>query len=210
MAIKSQQARLDVSTATIAADTVTAATKANPCVVTCGTHGIANGKIITIDGVVGMIELNGRAFVASNVAATTIELKGVDSTGYTTYVSGGSVVEQTMTEVGGINAMSGFDGEAGEIDTTTLRDTAKTYLIGLQDFGNISLGFFLITDTGQARLRALKGTAATGTFDIILSDGTTSAFRALVKSFSFDTGGPDGAVSGSCTLRITGEPSWFA
>jgi hypothetical protein len=201
MAIKSQQAALRVSTATAAAA---------PPVVTAAGHGIANGAIVTVAAVVGMIEVNDRSYVVANQATNTVELKGVDGTTYTAYASGGTLTAHTMTEVGSIRALSGFDGQASEIDTTHLRSTAKEFLIGLQDFGNVELGIFLVSDAGQARLRALKATASVGTFSITLSDGTVAAFQALVRSFSFDTGGPDGAVTGSVSLRVTGEPAWFA
>jgi hypothetical protein len=210
MAIKSQQAALRVSTATAAADVITAITAAAPPVVTSATHGIANGAIITIAGVSGMIEVNNRAYVVANQATNTVELKGVDGLLYTPYGSGGTMVAHTMTEVGSIRALSGFDGQASEIDTTHLRSTAKEFLIGLQDFGNVELGMFLVSDAGQTKLRSLKSTASIGTFSITLSDGTVAAFQALVRSCTFDTGGPDGAVTSSVSLRVTGEPAWFA
>jgi len=210
MAIKSQNALLRVSTAVIAADNITAITAANPPVVTCGTHGIANGAVIVIAGVVGMTQLNGRAFVVANQASTTLELKGVDGTSYTAYVSGGTVTEQTMTEVSEVKSVGGFNGTAPEIDTTHLRSTAKEYLIGLQDFGTVDLNLSLITDTGQTKLRTLKAAAASSAFSITLSDGRISAFVAFVQSHSFDAITPDSSVTGSTTLRVTGEPAWFA
>jgi len=210
MAIKSQTTLLRVSTAVVAADNITAITQASPPVVTCGTHGIANGAIIVISGVLGMTQLNGRAFVTANVAGTTLELKGIDATGYTAYVSGGTVVEQTMTEVSEVKSVAGFNGTAPEIDTTHLRSTAKEYLIGLQDFGTVDLNLSLITDTGQTRLRALKSSGASAATSITLSDGRIAAFIAFVQSLSFDAITPDGSVTGSSTLRVTGEPSWFA
>lgn len=210
MAIKSQTALLKVSTATVAADNISAITAANPPVVTCGTHGIANGAIVVLASIVGMTELNGRAFVVANVTSTTLELKGIDATGYTAYASGGTVTEQTMTVVSEITSITGFNGEASEIDTTHLRSTAKEFLIGLQDFGTVDLSLFAITDTGQAKLRSLKTSAATGTFSLTLSDSTVAAFRGLIKSYSFANITPDGAVSANSSIRVTGEPSWFA
>jgi hypothetical protein len=210
MAIKSQNTRLQVSTATGSANTITGITAANPPVVTSSAHGRTAGQVVVITGVVGMTELNGRAFVVANPLTNTFELRGIDATGYTAYGSGGTATPQTLTDVSEVRSISGFDGEAPEIDTTHLRSTAKEYLIGLQDFGNVTLGLFLVTDVGQARLRTLKGGATIGTFAITLSDGTVAAFRALVKSFSFESIEPDGAVSGSVSLRVTGEPAWFA
>lgn len=69
--------------------TITGITKANPAVVTATSHTFSNGDEVEISGVVGMTELNGTRAIVANVTANTFELLGVDSTGYTTYVSGG-------------------------------------------------------------------------------------------------------------------------
>jgi hypothetical protein len=209
-AIKSQQTALRVSTAELSAKTITGITAANPPVVSSTSHGLTAGTIVVLTGIVGMVELNDRAFVVANPLSGTFELKGIDATGYTAYGSGGSATPQTMTEVGSITGISGFDGEASEADSTTLRSTAKEFLTGLQDFGTVSLNLNLVTDTGQARLRKLKGSATVGAFSITLSDGTVSAFRALVMSSPFNVAGPDSIVTGSAKLRVTGEPAWFA
>lgn len=210
MAKKSQNSYISVSTAAAAADNITAITAANPPVVTAASHGISNGAIVAIASVGGMVELNDRAFVAANVATNTVELKGEDGSGYTAYTSGGTMIAHTMTEVGEVTRVGGFDGTAAEIDVTHLRSRAKEFLQGLQDFGNVTLSLNLKTDTGQARLRALKATQTKGTFSITDSDGLVAAFHAYVTQFSFDAGGSDTAITAQATLRVTNEPAWFA
>ncbi len=69
---------------------ITAATKANPCVLTIPGHGLATGQIFQVASVVGMVELNDKLFTGTVIDPNTISLDGVDSTAYTTYVSGGS------------------------------------------------------------------------------------------------------------------------
>lgn len=69
---------------------ITGATQANPCVITATAHGFSNGDEVEISGVLGMTQLNGKRFVVANVATNTFELLGVDSTGYTAYISGGN------------------------------------------------------------------------------------------------------------------------
>ena len=70
---------------------ITAATKANPCVVTfAGGHNFRAGVTITITGVSGMTDLNGNTYTVANPTATTIELSGIDSSAYGVYTSGGS------------------------------------------------------------------------------------------------------------------------
>ncbi len=72
---------------------MSAATAANPVVITANSHGVANGEQFYITGVVGMTQLNNRRFTAANVTANTIELSGVNGTTYTAYSSGGVVNE---------------------------------------------------------------------------------------------------------------------
>jgi hypothetical protein len=210
MAIKSQGALVRVATAAGSPKTITAITAALPAVVTSTAHALTNGTIVVLSGIVGMTQLNGRAFVIANVAANTFELKGIDSTSYGAYVSGGIATPQTMSPIGEVTSVSGFDGQADEIDTTHLQSTAKEYLIGLQDFGNVSLDLNLVpSDVGQTKLRSLKAAAAIGYFSIALSSTETAAFSALVKSLPF-TNSTNDKVGGSCSLRVTGEPSYFA
>lgn len=78
-----------------AASAITGISKANPCVLVIDGNGYQPGDEIAVDDIVGMTELNGRSFrvSASTVGTVTIEyLDGtpVDSTNFTTYVSGGT------------------------------------------------------------------------------------------------------------------------
>ena len=70
---------------------ITGATQANPVVVTAASHGFADGKQIGITDITGMVELNERWFEVANAATNTLELSGVDGTGYTAWSSGGYV-----------------------------------------------------------------------------------------------------------------------
>lgn len=69
---------------------ISAATQANPVVVTTATHSYSNGQEVFIKDVVGMTELNGKFYTIDNITATTMELVGVDGTGFTAWSSGGT------------------------------------------------------------------------------------------------------------------------
>ncbi len=68
---------------------ISAATKANPCQITCTGHGYSTGQKIIIEEIVGMTELNSRWYTITKIDADTFTLDGVNSTGYTTYDSVG-------------------------------------------------------------------------------------------------------------------------
>lgn len=76
--------------------TISAATKANPCQVTANTHGYETGDKIIIEDVVGMTELNSRWYTITKVDANNFTLDGVDSSGYTTYTSGGYASDRSL------------------------------------------------------------------------------------------------------------------
>lgn len=85
----------DYDLITSSPQSVTSITKANPAVVTyAAPDSYANGDRVLIAGG-EMVELHSREFTVANVnvGANTFELSGVDSTNYTTYVSGGTVAE---------------------------------------------------------------------------------------------------------------------
>jgi hypothetical protein len=212
MAVKSQQTILAASSAAAATKPITAATAANPVQLTVTAHGYLQGQIIFIaaGSVLGMTQINGRAFVVDTPATNTFNLKGIDGTLYGAYLSGGTTSLQTMQNVGQVSNVVGFDGVSSEIDTTTLASTAKEYLIGLQDFGQVTVTAFLQSDAGQTLLRSIKRSAAATPMSITLSDGSIAAFVAFCKQFSFDASGPDSAVKANIGLRVTGEPAWFA
>jgi len=85
---------------TEATKSITGATAADPVVITATSHGYSNGDRVYITGVTGMTEINNREFTVANVTTNTFELSGVDGSGFSAFVSGGTVgkiVEVTTT-----------------------------------------------------------------------------------------------------------------
>lgn len=80
---------------------ITGITKASPGVVTYTGTDPSNGDHIDLADITGMSELNGLRVTVANVnaGANTFEMSGVNTTNYTTYVSGGtaSVVYEIVT-----------------------------------------------------------------------------------------------------------------
>ena len=113
------------------------------------------------------------------------------------------------TAVGGVKSYSGFDGEASEIDTTDLDSTAKEFILGLVDNGNLGLEVFPdYSDAGQDILRALAISGNSDIFILTLVDTTTATFTAFVKNAHSISGGVDAAVEGSVALKISGAVTW--
>lgn len=77
------------------AKTITGVTQASPGVVTSAGHGLADGDIIIIEGIVGMTELNSRVYEVNYINANTFSLidyitgVAVNTSSYTAYSSDG-------------------------------------------------------------------------------------------------------------------------
>jgi len=74
--------------------TITGITKADPAVVTATAHGFEDGWQVYINDVSGMTEINGFYVRVANKDANTFECYGIDTTKFTTYTSGGTVIRK--------------------------------------------------------------------------------------------------------------------
>jgi hypothetical protein len=68
---------------------ITGATKANPCQITSPDHSLISGTLIYIANVKGMTQLNAAIYTITVVDANHFTLNGIDSTGFSTYTTGG-------------------------------------------------------------------------------------------------------------------------
>ena len=114
----------------------------------------------------------------------------------------------TWVDIGEISSFTGFDGQSNDIEVSNLASTAKEYRLGLQDFGQFTLELqFVRADAGQVVLDTLNASKAVAKFRMTLPDTEVATFDGLVKSFSI-AGGTDQTLSGTCTIRQTGAPTW--
>lgn len=78
----------------VTSGTITGATTTNPVVLTVastsGSSQLYTGDIIEIDDVAGMTQLNGNSYRVTVLTPTTVQLDGVNGTGFGTYTSGGT------------------------------------------------------------------------------------------------------------------------
>lgn len=91
--------------------TITGATAADPVVITAASHGLSDGDIVKIRGVVGMTEINGKKYKVANNDTNTFELttldgSDVDGSAFTAYESGGEV-RKCVTTISGLSHLEG-------------------------------------------------------------------------------------------------------
>lgn len=108
---------------------ITGITRANPAVVTSVAHGFVNGQTVAIYEVGGMTQVNG-VFIVANKTDNTFELSGIDSTGYSTYTSGGFA---GFKDAGSINGVITVNGDA-QPDTSQFKFARAGKFDGTGDY----------------------------------------------------------------------------
>ena len=152
---------------------ITAATQANPVVVTAASHGFSNGDRVIINSVVGMSQLNNKEFTVANQTTNTFELSGIDGTGFDAYTSGGTVAKivevtttYTVTDIFEINYAQSADviymAHKDHAPAKLTRTTATSFSLSDVDFTDgpyldeniTSTTLYASADTGSVTITA--------------------------------------------------------
>lgn len=183
--------------------TVTGVTNANPGVATSAAHGLSNGDIVVFSVSSGMVELDGQAVRVSAVDTNTFTLEGLDTTDYSTWVSGTAEEILTWSTIAGAQQASMPDPAPNKIDITTLIDKSKQYAYGLPDApdGTIS-GLYDPANAGVAIVKAATKANAAKVFRIRWAGGQYTYFNANVSGGS----GFDLQANAAATATISFTP----
>lgn len=204
-AISAQGSVLSIGTGTGGAKTITAVALGNPTIITAAAHGFNAGDVVTIAGAGGSTTINGTWGVVYKTANTfAIEL---DTTGGSSYTSGGTATPVVFTAIANMHDFTGFDGSASEIDVTNMSSTAKEFRLGLTDPGQFSINIdYDNTNAGHNALRSKQVSGVLSNFQLTLPNTNVITFTGYVKKFSL-AGGVDAVAKTSVDIRISGAIS---
>jgi hypothetical protein len=158
-------------------------TKANPAVVTTSADNFfTEGSLVTITGVVGMTQVNGNSYYANVITANTFSLYSdpslttpVNSTGFTTYTSGGRVI----SSVGGSGSVAaGGSNTTIQFNNNNLLDGDASFtwdyaakLLNVNGNANVAN----LNTTGIVTSSRLFSNVTTGTTPIVVTSTTRVA-----------------------------------
>ncbi len=204
--------KVEMQSVLAAAKTITAITKASEAVITA-THDFSIGDLIVIDAVVGMTEINKRVVRVKSVNTTVdFTCEGLDSTEFTTYVSGGTAQKvSTLLTFDNVTSFSYPEPQPNRIDVTPISSTQKVEVFGLDEAPLITMN--MNSDPMGAtivELRKASRTKTTRAFRVTTQTGQVLIFNAFVAGGRGFDGAAGAVATGQASMTLAAEEQWFA
>ena len=194
------------SAKTVSAVTVGTITK----IVFTAAHGWSTGDYITFDSNFAGADaasINGKSVVVKALEGTTgIYFDTVNLSGKTITAGTATGTAASWTKVGNLTDLKALDGSTAEVDVTNHDSTAKEFILGVPDFGNLSAQVDGDrSNVGHQAVDSAKADGLVRTFKYVLPSGTTPTltFQGLAKKFDDGAGVGDKYKRG-IEIRITG------
>lgn len=204
--------RTRIQTALSTAITITAISKASEAVITA-TNTLSAGDWVVIRGVTGMTEINERVVRVKSPSGTQFTAEELDSTEFTTYVSGGSAYEvTTFATLDKITSLNFSDNPATKLDITAISDDSIKETNGLKGAPTGSFGINQDPlDPGVVAIRAASkdGDPRVIIFDF-LDDGVTLYCNAEVSGGSGVSANAGQVATGQVELTLKHLQEWIA
>lgn len=201
-----------VESAAVASQTVSGITKANPGVITYVGTDPSTGDFIRLTAQ-GMTQVDGRVFKLGTVdtGANTAPLSGENTTGYSTFTSGGMEVLTFGTTLTVATGLSASGGEANFIDVTTIHDTVAKQVPGVASAATYN--FTCLWDAADAGLVALKARSEAQSltaFKFTFANGAIVVFNGYCSATLLPTGSAQDKVETSVTVTMFGKPTIYS
>lgn len=206
-------AHIDIESSRATALVITGISKANPGVVTYTGTDPASGDFVVLTDMVGMVELNDQVVRIANVdtTANTFELEGIDTTGFTTHVSGNAAVitfGPTMTTVQDVNSGG---GDFNFADLTTIHDTLQKRIPTTSSPFTMQLGcLFRPADAAHIELGVANDTKSVRAIKVRWASGHKASWLAYVGASGIPTGQAQQVVKTNVNFEGQGKPRFYS
>jgi len=186
---------------------ITSITQANPAVVTAAGHGLADGDVIKITGVVGMTEVNDSSFIVDVSSSSQFSLVDTDSTGYGAYQSGGHLDKGRFSSFCELTGYNRTGATKPEIEAATICSTRREYELGLSDLGAVALDFNFAPQTAiQLALADFDVSGDLTAVRIVLpKSGGQRTELGFVQQTS-EKASVNGLWTATMSMKLTGAP----
>lgn len=135
-------------------------------------------------------------------------MAGSRSIGTTLTLKGSNGASDTL--IGHLTSIGEIGLENEEIDVTDLdsADDFKEYIAGSRDAGEVSISGNLVADSVINTIYGLADTRDVASWEVTYPTGAKWTFNAFVKSFKDGEKTPDGLLTFTSALRVSGKPTF--
>jgi hypothetical protein len=204
---EAQGTKLEMSTGTGGAVTITDITLANPTILTAVGHGLSNGDVVTAASFAGddAASINGNTYVVLYKTDDTFAI-ALDSTDLTITdnIDSATMTPESYTEIGDILDWDNPSDTKNMIEYTTLGSTRQEEIPGIPRNVDVTFNInWTSDDTGLLAAETARAADTSKTFKITYSDSSYHTFTGYVTGIN-NSGAVDDKVSGTITIRRTG------
>jgi len=123
----------------------------------------------------------------------------------TTFYIEDAVGSGTYIEVEDVSTFGGEIGQVGTfLDSTTIKDTAKTYIAGLADAPDLTISFLYAPTTNQTNFINSAQAGESRQARIVFAGGVVTAdFEVAMSGFTLSDPAPDTILTGSVTSKAS-------
>ena len=112
----------------------------------------------------------------------------------------------TFAEIKGLQAVPEIGGDPEQVDVTTLADSNKKYISGIQDMD--SLEFTILYDKAEfTKLKAIQTSGKEASFELEYPDGAKCTFTGGV-TVKMGAGEVNGAYQFTLSVTVSDGPDW--
>lgn len=205
---------VDIESASAAAKTITAITKAAPGVITSVAHGFSDGDVVLLE-ILGMSQLDGTPHVVVNSTADTFQLRnkdagttGIDTTDYDDFTSGTATKKTLGISITTVQESAASGGDPIFLDTTTIHDKkGKQVIVGSNP---ISKTFTLQWDPSQSGHKELEHASDIGDQRVIRfrwPNGRYEMFSGSIGASGASGGATQGVTTTTAAVSVAGKIS---
>lgn len=179
-----RQCRIEIALTFGTALTINNVTKASPAVATASAaHTLTVGQVGYFAVTDGMTELHNQAARVQASATPAFTLQSLDTTTYSTAVTGGATYTPALTW-GLVDSAAGYEiqgGEADQLDDTRLQDAKKRNVTGMLAAQGLSVTTRpqTVNNTVMERIEAAARNNTALLWRITLSDGSVRVYYGI-------------------------------
>lgn len=192
--------------------TITAISQATEAIVTA-THDFSIGDLIVIDEVVGMTQINKRVVRVKAVSTTvSFTCEGLDSTNFSTYVSGGTASKiSSFHTFDNMTSFSYPEPQPNRIPVTAIHDSTSKEVFGL-DAAPVITANMNSDPLGAAIVELRKASIAKSTkvFRVTTQTGNVLIFNAYVSGGRGFDGSAGAVATAQVSMTLVADEQWFA